>query len=136
MTRISKKELNTQAAQDIHRQFLRIITTLKGKNGAHVLEELFTETEQVMLAKRLAALLMLTQDVTPFHVSEVLQLSSSTTKRLHDHLLRGHYAHIETLISTKKTRERLWAELEVLIRFGMPEMGKGRWKWLDEIYKR
>jgi len=135
MTHISKRKLSTKATKDIHSQFLRIITTLKGEKCAHVLEELFTKTEKVMFAKRLAAILMLAQNISPFHVSEVLNLSSSTAIRLHNHLLRGDYSHIETIASTKKGRKQLWADLEVLIRFGMPSMGKNRWKWLDEIYK-
>ncbi len=135
MTHISKKKLSTKATDDIHSQFLRIIIKLKGNKGVGVIEELFTKTEQVMFAKRLAAILMLTQDISPFHVSEILNISSSTSMRLSNNLTNGRYSHIETIVSTKKGSEQLWKDLEVLIRFGMPSMGKNRWKWLNEIYK-
>jgi len=133
MANISKRRLKKEAADKVHKQFLQTIVNLKNKSGANVLEELFTQTEQVLFAKRLAAIFMLAQKITPFHVSRVLNLSPATTARLQRELLAGQYSHIKDIVRKKKDRDQFWAELEVLVRLGMPEMGKNRWKWLNDI---
>jgi len=133
MVNISKRKLKKDAAEKIHKQFLQTVVGLKGKNGSFVIEELFTSTEQILFAKRLAAIFMLAQHVTPFHVSRMLNLSPATTAILQTALLRGKYPHIEELVKNNRVKEQFWAELEVLVRLGMPEMGKNRWKWLNEI---
>jgi len=133
MVHVSKKRLKKEVADKVHKQFLHTVTNLRGTEGSRTLEELFTQTEQVMFAKRLAAIFMLTQGAPPFHASKVLRLSSSTVSRLQIELENGKYTHIESLVQKKKDRDRMWADLEVLIRFGMPEMGKNRWKWLNNI---
>ena len=136
MVNISKKELSNQTAKKIRARFFKTIVDLKGNSGTQLLDELFTETEQIMLAKRLAALFLLTQGTPPYRVSRLLKLSSSTTVRLSKEIERGNHSRIADIVRKKKERDKFWAELETMIRFGMPEMGRNRWKWLDEYFSK
>lgn len=136
MTRISKRRLNKEVSKQIHNRFIKTIVDLHGKSGSVLIEELFTPTEKVMFAKRLAGLSMLAQGISPYKVSKLLKLSFSTTARMQISAEKGKYSSIAEKIKNKKNRDRFWAELEVFVRFGMPEMGKNRWKWLDDFFQQ
>lgn len=134
MTRISRKKLKKEVLDKIHNRFTKTIVDLHGKSGSVFIEELFTPTEKIMFAKRLAGLLMIAQGISPYKVSKLLRLSFSTTARMQIDIENKKYPSIEKIILNKKEKDEFWAELEVFIRFGMPEMGKNRWKWLDDFF--
>lgn len=136
MVNVSKKELDQKTAEKIRVHFLNTVVKLNGTKGAHLLEEFFTPTEQIMLAKRLAALFLLAENIPPYRVSRLLKLSSSTTARFAEEIEQGKHKSIARSVKKKQNRDEFWAELEVMLRFGMPEMGKNRWKWLDELYPK
>jgi len=111
-------------------------SSLGARNASKfLLDELLTDTERIMIIKRLAALSMLSQGLSSYRVHKLLKMSEQTTARMKSDIKKNKYPHIASFIKKKKDKEQFWAELEVLVRFGMPEMGKNRWKWLDELYK-
>jgi len=137
MTNISKKKLNKDIQQKIYSRLTKAIAGIHTRSkSAQFIEDILTETERQMLAKRFAALFMLTQNVSSYRVHKLLNMSTTTTKRLSLELSQGKHAYITSVVKKKKDREKFWAELEVIVRLGMPEMGKNRWKWLDEISKK
>lgn len=136
MTRISKKKLKKEVLNKIHNRFIKTVVDLHGKSGTVFIEELFTPTEKIMFAKRLAGLLMVAQDISPYKVSKLLRLSFSTTAQMKIDIENGKYPSVAKIIQKKKERDKFWMELEVFVRMGMPEMGKNRWKWLDEFFPK
>jgi len=133
MVNVSKKALRKSVAARIHSRFVSSLIKLEGGRGEHFLEELFTPAEQVMIAKRLSALFLLSQGFSAYKVRKMLKLSPSTTSRLQHEIKNGMYKTITGVGKTNKERTEIFADIEVLIRMGMPEMGRGRWKWLDKI---
>jgi len=134
MTRVSKRKLKKEVRKSIDDKFVKTLSSLGGGGAVQFfLNELFTPTERTMFTKRLVALLMLAQGISPYRVWKLLKMSPQTTARMSTDMDAGRYPEIMALVKKKKDRERLWADLEVIIRFGMPEMGKNRWKWLNKI---
>jgi uncharacterized protein YerC len=134
MSNISKKKLEKEISDKIHNRFIKTMVDLRGNKGSVFVEELFTPTEKIIFAKRLAGLLMLAQDVSSYKVSKLLRLSLSTTARMRIDYESNKYSSVAEIVKKKKDRDKFWAELEVFVRFGMPEMGKNRWKWLDDFF--
>jgi len=133
MTNTSKKILKKDVAKRIHSRFLKTLVDLRGKSGEGFLEEIFTPSEQIMLAKRISALFLLSRGVSSYRTRLMLKLSPTTTARLKRELDHGKYPSIKNICKNKKSKDQLWADIEVFIRMGMPEMGSGRWKWLKDI---
>ncbi len=129
MSHISKKKLDGSVAKQIYTQLVRVLI----KNGSKSLAELLTETEQVMLAKRLAVILMLAENFSYYRINKTLGVSTSTIKRLHTQLLNGDFPALEKLAASKKEREVLWKTLESILRAGMPLQGRGRWQHIDTL---
>ena len=137
MPHISQKQLKKETAKDIRKHFIKTVTSFGGKNNNKAFfDELLTPTEQIMLAKRLAMLFMLAEGMSSYKVRKILNLSPSTTARFQKEIEHGAFPYIENIVKKKSSRDKTWKELEVLLRGGLPSMGKDRWKWLDEFTQK
>lgn len=85
-----------------------------------------------MLAKRLTAITLLNKKLTPYKVSNILQLSETTTNKLLLKLDSGKFQHI---IKTQTTegRSALGNYIENLIS-PPPKYGKSFIKHLEDTY--
>lgn len=132
MPHISSKKMSRKVYTDSVTQLLQTITGRDTKRE-HVLQDLLTPTEKIMLAKRLALIALLTQDMSPYHISQILRMSSSTVTRFCHDYQNGKFTHLVSYFNKQKTRKMFWDRLETFLRAGMPRRGKGRWKFLDEL---
>lgn len=129
MAHLSKQQLDPKHLRMLSKQFEQIIASLNAQSSPLFLDELLGEEEKVMLAKRLAAIIMFMEGNSSYRVWQLLKLSPSTADRIGLNYENGKYAHIETALKSKKSDyERLWETLEIILRAGMPPMGRGRWK--------
>lgn len=136
MAHLSKKILRPDIESEITSQLVRVILRTGRAASRKLMRELLTETEHLMLAKRLAAILMLKEECSYYRIGRTLGLSTSTLKRLNQQLLGGDFPTIERLVHMRKEKERFWHSLEVMLRAGMPPRGRGRWSGVDKILAR
>ncbi len=135
MPQISKKALDRKTFNQVYDRFLRTVLDLeRGTKGRSFLGELFTPTERVMLAKRLSILFLLSDGTSIYKIQHILNVSPSTVARMAKSMDRGGYAGVAKIIRSKKCQDLFWKEMEEALRFGMPSMGKDRWKWFNELY--
>src|SRR5690606_17399464 len=77
-----------------------------GKSGeAEVkdfLSELLGSEEQIMLAKRLAAIVLITEGYSFYKVSRLLKISSATADKIGFKLKRGDYDHILRVVGKSR----------------------------------
>ncbi len=133
MAHLSKKELPSETVATIHRQLLSLFSSHNRNVAKVVTEEFLTETERLMLAKRLAIVMMLNEEISYYRISRTLAVSTSTIKRLHTELLNENFSATLKLANNKKGRENFWKALETILQAGMPPRGKGRWGFLNKI---
>ncbi|PIT91274.1 hypothetical protein COU17_01445 [Candidatus Kaiserbacteria bacterium CG10_big_fil_rev_8_21_14_0_10_49_17] len=124
MTQVSEGQFESAIRKRIEKQFVGMLDV---HNGSKLLLELLTETELLMLAKRLATLILLSNGHSYYQIQKSLDVSTSTSKRLHEELLVGKYSRLEKILKRKEEREELYADIEKLLRLGMPSMGRDRW---------
>jgi len=134
MPQVSRKKLDKSIHKKIFQQFSRLNSNLNKKKSSVFLSTLLTETEQTMLAKRLACVLMLHEGYSQYVVEKTLGLSSSTVARVSVAVDFGRYDSLIKIVDQKREeRKQFWNTLEILLRAGMPSMGKERWKHLPEV---
>jgi uncharacterized protein YerC len=134
MPHVSKHPLKSRVREKITKQLVKFI--VRSSRGTAVLDELLTDTETIMLAKRLAAIFMILKDFSYYRISRTLKISTSTVKRLHQSVLTHEYPTFEKIIGNKKEQDQFWKTVEMLLRAGMPPRGKGRWRRVYEIMDR
>ncbi|MFA5888907.1 MAG: Trp family transcriptional regulator [Candidatus Paceibacterota bacterium] len=123
MPHISKQFLEKKKFQDIHSQLFKVINMLvrEGKTTA-ILNELFTKTEKLMLAKRLAIIFMLDQKESSYAISNILKVSQSTVALMSLKQENGKYSDI---IKEMRKQNNFWIQLQKIIP---PRVGRNRFK--------
>lgn len=117
------------------RQFINALEEADYRNrAAPMLRELFTKTEKVMFAKRIALIYLLSKNVPYEKIEDLLHLSPVTISKFSLGLEIGRYKQTIRVV----TRKGKFADiLEKILEAGLPPIvGKGRWKRVNRIIDR
>ena len=134
MTHISKKQLTKKTQDGLFTQFVDLFTSVKKTQQSKIFEALFTETELIMVTKRLAIVLLLLEGRSTYSIAKTLSVSDSTVRLVRSAYRSGHYDSIVEVFRKKSfDRDAFWDTLEKILQCGLPPRGRGRWKWLYEL---
>ena len=139
MPHISQKKMNDKDFNKIYDPLISFFDTAGNQRKSDILfREFLTNTEKIMLAKRLAILCLIDDSVSEHYISYILNVSPSTISRISLSYEHGKYPYISNII--KKNKQNIWDVLEGIVRSSVEGyVGPKRWSWLDEIerkYKR
>ena len=136
MTHLSKRKLKKDVADELADQFLTFMSLARTKQDARILaRELLSQTERVMLAKRLAVVVLLVRGYTFQQIETTLGVTRQTVSRLWRETKNGRY---EKIIGYARKHTRHFKQesfLEAFIRvihLGMPSRVNKRWQQLDK----
>ena len=96
MPHVSPQQVNKETLNKIYRLLTETITdpNVPKKQHQAFFDELLTPTEKVMLGKRLAAVALLSQGVSPYQTGKILHLSETTTGKLSGQIEKGKLKHL------------------------------------------
>lgn len=130
MPHVSKKKLKKKT---FNKLFNKLLLTFENAHKKHtfnfVLSELLTNTEKVMLTKRLIVILLLNKEIPQHRIVKILHMSPSTVAKMSFSLEIGKYNSI--IKTTGKKGGEFLDLIEFLLSGGgvMPPIaGRGRWK--------
>ena len=137
MPHVSKKKIKKEVATELADQFLTFLSLARTKGEARVLaNELLSQTERVMLAKRLATVVLLVRGYSFTQTEEALGVTRQTVVRIWKDIKTGKYDKIARYAQEHTRHFKKETFMEELIRsihFGMPpRAGKGRWEFLNK----
>ncbi|MEK7114146.1 MAG: Trp family transcriptional regulator [Patescibacteria group bacterium] len=137
MTHVSRKRLKKEVATELADQFLTFLSLARTKTEARILaNELFSQTERVMLAKRLAIVVLLVRGYSFTQIEEALGVTRQTVIRVWKDMKTGKYDKIVRYAREYTKHFKKEGFMETLIRIihvGMPpRAGRGRWKFLNK----
>lgn len=90
MTQISKRKIDKNKLNNIHNLFLHLFIRLYDKSEVEeLLSELLTETERIMISKRLACFYLLLKGLSNEEISNALKMSTSTVSHYKYYLNRN-----------------------------------------------
>lgn len=129
MTHISKNQLEPKYLNELFKQFSSTVSLLNSSTSSNFFDDLLGDEEKIMIAKRLAAIVMFIEGNSSYRVWQLLKISPSTADRIKLNYDIGKYKNIENLLKSNKfAYEKLWTALEIILQAGMPPRGRGRWK--------
>ena len=136
MPHISNKKLEEKYFRKIYNQLISMLDTAGTSRRSDILlKEFLTETEKIMLAKRLAIICLLNEGVSKPYISQILLISPSTVDRISLTYEIGMYPYITNIV--KKNSRTLWTIFEEMIHDSVSKkLGKRRFEWLKEIERR
>lgn len=91
MPHISKKKISKQAASHLEKHLTSFVIELSQQKRHQVFNELFTKTERMMAAKRLAIIYLIAQNTPTLKISELFQVSPSTVARFEHAVENGSF---------------------------------------------
>jgi uncharacterized protein YerC len=98
------------------------------KNSANIfLGTLLSPTEQIMIGKRLAVVIMLEKGASSYKIKHTLDMSSSTIFLIKKHFDNGGYEELLKILSRTAFRDVL-NTIEVIMRAGLPPRNQYRWQ--------
>ena len=135
MPHISRKKIKKKVATELADQFLTFLSITQSKAEARILaNELLSQTERVMLAKRLAIIVLLVRGYSFIQIGEALGVTPQTITRVWHGLKKGRYQKIARYARerTKHFKRETFMDAFIrIIHIGMPpRVGRGRWRSL------
>ncbi len=131
MTNVSKNILDSKIEKKLRQQFAKFFSNQIPQEIESLFSDLLTSSEQIMLIKRLATIIMLIEGESTYSIPKALQLSDSTVRDIKVKYKLGKYDSIVYRYQDKKFNAEAFVRiLETLLSAGMPSLGKDRWKSL------
>lgn len=130
MPHISSKKLDKFFVEKLFKKFITVLGRAQNKNSLSlVMKELLTNTEKIMLAKRLSIVLMLANNLPQNKIVDILGVSPSTVAKLSLYLEIGKYDTI--LMISKKEKADLEKLIWNILTVGgimPPKVGRKYWR--------
>ncbi len=136
MAHVSQKNLKSRIAKEITKRFVAALVTLDTKTAQNFFQSFFTDTEQIMFAKRFAVLFLLHEEWSPYRIAQLLNVSASTVRRLDRELSFDDQVLILKEFKRLERGSGLLEELQDLLVNGFSRDPKKRNKWLNDFEKR
>ncbi len=125
MGRISRRKIDPEIEQRVNEIFVNYIAVLSTRPAiVEFLQSLLTQTEQVMISKRLAIALLLTKGFNYEEIDDTLKVSKSTVSGVDKELQSGAtgYRKAVSKILKDEKLERTWNKLELIsLEFSLPK---------------
>lgn len=130
MTNVSKKKLSAKLYKEIWQQLNETLGRLSSTQATPFLQELLSESEQVMLAKRLAAIILIHEQHSEYAIAKTLHMSTDTIGKLKLRHESGEFKSIVKGMRKNKIDYNEFIEtLLDIIHLGLPRyVGPHRFK--------
>ena len=102
MVRLNKHHLHEAQQQKLFTQLSTTLGKLSSDKTGLLLSELLGTEERIMLAKRLAALILLTENKSMYKTAKLLKLSPATTQKIKRQLEEGQYDQTISILGKNK----------------------------------
>ena len=131
MVRLNKVKLSQEQLDGIFTQLNNILGKLSSNETGLFLSDLLGLEEKVMLAKRLAVVVMIQEGYSTYKISNTLKVSSATANKIKQQFTIGYFDNlIKFLKGNKKVYKILLETIDSILTVGgiMPYYGQIRKK--------
>lgn len=112
MVRLNKHHLSKTQLEALFLQFVRTLQPKSSSATDAVLREILGPEERIMLAKRIAIIVLIIEGVSLYRIADRLKVSPATAQRIARGLEQGEYEHI--LSALGKSKKNYWEILETI----------------------
>ncbi len=102
MVRLNRTKLTEKQLDALFTQLSTTIGKLSKNDAEYFLSELLGTEERIMLAKRLAIIVLLREGKTLYSIAHILKVSATTAEKIKTGLDSGKYAHLVSALHKHK----------------------------------
>ena len=107
MPHISRRNLSKERKRELENRVLAFLDSTSARDRYKIFHELFTETEQIMFAKRLAMIALIKNGVSTHDIADSLVMSPSTVGRFERMFERGAFRHTGSWMRSHHTEGKI-----------------------------
>lgn len=133
MPHISQNKLDKKTKEELEKHLYTLLRNTGSETRTQVLEELLTETETIMLAKRIGMILLIKKKISLYKISDLLGVSPSTAERFKLAVESGKYSNTTDWIWKNSKEGSLDALLESVVALAFTGRTKSFKKFIDEL---
>lgn len=112
MVRLNKNLLTEQQLDDIFLQFTKIMNDGRDSNTNEILHEILGKEERIMIAKRLATIILVVEGKSLYSISRSLKISPTTAEKIKFGVDNNRYKNI--LHKLGKSKKNYFAILDAI----------------------
>src|SRR3989344_1770380 len=105
MTNVSKVKTGSPDYKHASQELTQLISKLNKKTASVFINELFTESEKIMITKRFAAALLFNNNFSTYRTAIALGVSISTAQRIYKQYEAGQFDNLINCLSKKEKNE-------------------------------
>jgi uncharacterized protein YerC len=105
MTNVSKIKTDDIDYKHADQELVKLISKLNKRTASVFINELFTESEKIMITKRFAAALLFNKNFTTYRTATGLGVSISTAQRIYKQYKSGQFDNLLSCLSKKEKNE-------------------------------
>jgi len=131
MPQVSRWQLSPKIEKTIFDLFIKALAKIREEKEVEAfINDFFTPTERVMLAKRFAIIYLLDKGVGIREIANLIKVSTSTVSRINIWFKRGgeSYRKLIRKIAIQKELEKIFADAFKSIYYASPLPPKTSWK--------
>ncbi|MBI4037319.1 hypothetical protein HY385_02760 [Candidatus Daviesbacteria bacterium] len=137
MAQISKYPISETVYKRCWEIFTKTLINVRNSDDAQkIISDLLTPTERIVLMKRLAVALLLTQGYEYKNISQILKVSSPTIAAVNTALKFGNNGYkkaVDAILSDEKFKEQLNQLAQKMVALPAKSgMGSGTWRYLKQ----
>lgn len=113
MVNVSKRVLPKSVTEELYAQLADVFfASDTRKDSVQILTEVLTNTERILLAKRVGIIAMLTYGYSSYKIMHTLNVSTFTIASVQQRLDRGAYRYVTDILRRRKAREGIFKIIE------------------------
>jgi len=112
MVRLNKNTLSQKQTDQLFQQLVMLMNPGEASTTSDVLREILGPEEQLMIAKRLAVIVLLLENKTLYNIANILKISPATAEKIKRNLDEGRYMQI--IIHLGKSKRNYFAILDTI----------------------
>lgn len=119
MVRLNKNTLTEKQLNNLFKQFVTIVAPKQPTESTRILKEILGSEEQIMIAKRIAIIVLLLEGKSLYAISNMLKISPSTAEKVQNNLANDCYeAIIQRLHHSKKDYFAILNTIDSILHLG------------------
>ncbi len=133
MPHISKRKLTKEVKDKLEKQIMSVIADTGDGRRMKIFSELFTPTEKIVFAKRLAIILMLSKKIPFYTICGNLGVSPSTVARYEVQIENNKFHSTKTWLMRNEMGTKLNNLLELLVASAFGRGRKSFGQMIDDV---
>jgi uncharacterized protein YerC len=102
MVRLNRNKLSQDQLEGLFQQFNKTLGKLSDQKTGYFISELLGKEERIMLAKRLAIIILLLEKKSLYRIGDILKISPTTAEKIKYKLDTGEFENIIKILGKDK----------------------------------